>query len=1135
MAATKQTVFRGDLKLNQTLGSGTGDPVLTVDEMSKEVGQIPAIDLSAYVSNSLTSGRIFVGNSSNVATGVQASGAISISNTGVVSLSNNIVVNANIHSAAAIAYSKLNLSGAILNADIATAAQITRTKLANGTANRLIVNDGSGVISELAAITASRIIVSDASGLPIAANTATYPSLTELSRVKGVTSAIQTQFSNKLSFSSAITPAEGDLITFTGGSWANLGVGTNGQVLTSNGTNPTWSAGVSNGLPTGGTADQYLTKINGTDYNTQWTTLTLSKVTDVTASAAEVNLLDGVTASTTEINYLVGVSSLLQTQLNSKQSSSLAHNAIWVGNASNVAAQLATGTNGQVLTLVGSSPQWQTITGTGTVTSVDVSGGTTGLTTSGGPISTSGTITLTGTLIAANGGTGLASYDVGDILYADTTTTLAKLVVGSDGQILTLASGVPSWATGGSGHTIETAGTPVTNRSKLNFQADFVITDNAGDDGTEVEVAAFTGDVTKAEGGTALTIANDAVTFAKFQNITDARLLGRSAGSSGDMMEITVSSPLTLAAGALGIQVATGAQNGYLSSTDWTAFDAKWSKPSFTTGSVLFWGAADVAEDNDKFFFDDTNEILYIGENTGAFTNSITHFGTDVNSYGQVNVHNHNAGTSASGDYIATADTGTDTTNYVDVGINSSTYSDAAYTIGGALSSYLYCNGGTLTIGTQSAQALIFHTGGTLATNERMRITEVGNSIFTPTVTSGTGATAGMRILANSLTSGNGLDISSSSLSSGNLVSIASTSTAATGSTHTTLKVLQSGNNDTSGQTTYGIDISNTKTGTSSTNVGLRAVASGGSTNNGAIITSGTAVATFGNASGDATLNLSSSYTLGHVVTDSTNVGKIKGGRGIQFTSWVSGYGFQFTHNSNITGGTNIVETISSISSTPGIVNAFRANNSATTPSGTLTYTGFNATPTFNISSASASTVTGFRWSPTRTSLTNTTEYAFISDGGLSGFGTLTPTARLQAKGVGTTTGELFRLGDSADTLRVLVLDNGNVGIGGASSFGTSAVGVFAIKNGTAPTSSPADMIQLYAEDVAASSELKVRDEAGNVTTLSPHNFSLIGRPSEEMAWAYYSERGSRRINVDMLNLARLVEKLSGEKLVYIE
>ena len=45
----------------------------------------------------------------------------------------------------------------------------------------------------------------------------------------------------------------------------------------------------------------------------------------------------------------------------------------------------------------------------GTVTSVDVSGGTTGLTTSGGPITSSGTITLAGTLAVANGGTGVTT------------------------------------------------------------------------------------------------------------------------------------------------------------------------------------------------------------------------------------------------------------------------------------------------------------------------------------------------------------------------------------------------------------------------------------------------------------------------------------------------------------------------------------------------------------------------------------------------------------------------------------------------------------------------------------------------------------------------------------------------------
>jgi len=62
-----------------------------------------------------------------------------------------------------------------------------------------------------------------------------------------------------------------------------------------------------------------------------------------------------------------------------------------------------------------------------------------------------GTIT-TGTwsataIAATKGGTGLTSYATGDIVYASATNTLSKLTAGTDGQVLTLASGVPSWAT----------------------------------------------------------------------------------------------------------------------------------------------------------------------------------------------------------------------------------------------------------------------------------------------------------------------------------------------------------------------------------------------------------------------------------------------------------------------------------------------------------------------------------------------------------------------------------------------------------------------------------------------------------------------------------------------------------------
>ena len=47
-------------------------------------------------------------------------------------------------------------------------------------------------------------------------------------------------------------------------------------------------------------------------------TVNLSDVIDVTASASELNILDGATLSTTELNYVDGVTSAIQTQLNAK-------------------------------------------------------------------------------------------------------------------------------------------------------------------------------------------------------------------------------------------------------------------------------------------------------------------------------------------------------------------------------------------------------------------------------------------------------------------------------------------------------------------------------------------------------------------------------------------------------------------------------------------------------------------------------------------------------------------------------------------------------------------------------------------------------------------------------------------------
>lgn len=430
----KKLVIRGGQKLLGSLDSGVGDPILTRDVTTKDVGTVPAIDASTYLSTSLNSGQLFVGNASNLAQARTITGAVLFSNTGLTSIATDVITNANIFSGAGITYGKLNLANSIVNNDIAVAANIARTKLASGNVNRILINNGSGIFSEQAAITANRLLISDINGLPIAS------SITDVvASYLNPSSPLQEQLNNRLTFNSTIIPAEGDLVVYQSGVWNRFAKGTSGQYLTSTVGGLAW-ASTPNGLPTGGTTNQYLKKNSGTDFDTSWDTLSISDITDITASPAQINVL---------ATGFYDATSSIQTQLGSKLGTGLPVGNIWYGNASGIATPLAIGASGQVLTVAGGLPVWQTITGTGTVTAISGSGGTTGLTLTpgvGSPITTSGTLTLGGILNAVNGGTGINTYTTGDILYASATNTLSKLAAGTNTYVLTMTGGVPVWA-----------------------------------------------------------------------------------------------------------------------------------------------------------------------------------------------------------------------------------------------------------------------------------------------------------------------------------------------------------------------------------------------------------------------------------------------------------------------------------------------------------------------------------------------------------------------------------------------------------------------------------------------------------------------------------------------------------------
>ena len=70
------------------------------------------------------------------------------------------------------------------------------------------------------------------------------------------------------------------------------------------------------------------------------------------------------------------------------------------------------------------------------------------------------------------------------------------------------------------------------------------------------------------------------------------------------------------------------------------------------------------------------------------------------------------------------------------------------------------------------------------------------------------------------------------------------------------------------------------------------------------------------------------------------------------------------------------------------------------------------------------------------------------------------------------------------------------------------------------------DHAHIYAKDDSSSAEVFVRDEAGNVTKLSPHN--------EKGNWEYYSKnvKTGKVVRIDMEEMIKDLEQLTGKKYI---
>ena len=287
------------------------------------------------------------------------------------------------------------------------------------------------------------------------------------------------------------TYTAGDLVYASGTTTlSKLGIGTNGYILTSSGTAPQWSApsGISVGTATNvaggttgaihsqsgvgattflslGTTNYVLTAgATAPQYVAQSTLSVGSATTATNIAGGSAGALAYNSASGTTTFLGLGTTNYVLTA-GASAPQYVAQSTLSVGSAT-TATNVSGGAANQIVYQTGSSAssfitapsvsstylQWNGTSfvwasaGTGSVTSVNVSGGTTGLTFSGGPITTSGTITMAGTLAIANGGTnGSASPTSGAVAYG-TGTAYGFTAAGTTGQVLTSAgASSPTW------------------------------------------------------------------------------------------------------------------------------------------------------------------------------------------------------------------------------------------------------------------------------------------------------------------------------------------------------------------------------------------------------------------------------------------------------------------------------------------------------------------------------------------------------------------------------------------------------------------------------------------------------------------------------------------------------------------
>jgi hypothetical protein len=184
----------------------------------------------------------------------------------------------------------------------------------------------------------------------------------------------------------------------------------------------------------------------------------------------------------------------------------------------------------------------------------------------------------------------------------------------------------------------------------------------------------------------------------------------------------------TTASGALSLNATTGALTHSTSAgsihipTGGTVSQL----PRNSASGTLAWSSV-VVDANGNMGIGSTSPTVPLSIVAGTNVITGTLLGGNSNTYLQYKVKNAQTGNLGSGDFVIESSAGSETSNFLDLGKNNPSFSDAAFTIVGGNSGYLYNDVGDMAVGTSQNNYVSIFTGGTLAANERMRVTGTGN------------------------------------------------------------------------------------------------------------------------------------------------------------------------------------------------------------------------------------------------------------------------------------------------------------------------------------------------------------------------------------------------------------------------